>query len=137
MVMEYELNENSSMEHITFTGLNGNEFTGNAKSALDLLKIENPAVTFAARVKAGEYDDTPEDEYVRTVNAVDFMSSLWCYPDERESDFKQGELNVLMLLANALETVSRQQAIINRQGTWCKEKNHEKEMMDTWRKAKR
>ena len=137
MVMEYELNENSSMEHITFTGLNGNEFTGNAKSALDLLKIENPAVTFAARVKAGEYDDTPEDEYVRTVNAVDFMSSLWCYPDERESDFKQGELNVLMLLANALETVSRQQAIINRQGTWCKEKNHEKEMMDTGRKAKR
>lgn len=53
MVMEYELNENGCMEHITFTGLNGNEFTGNAKSALDLLKIENPVVTFAARVKIG------------------------------------------------------------------------------------
>ena len=137
MIMEYELNENSCMEHITFTGLNGNEFTGNVKTALDLLKIESPAVTFAARVKAGEYDDTPEDEYVRAVNAVDFMSSLWSYPDERESDFKQGELNVLMLLANALETVSRQQAIINRQGAEHKGRDYEKEIMEAWEKAKR
>ena len=137
MVMEYELNENGCMEHITFIGLNGNEFTGNVKSALELLKIESPAVTFANSVRAGEYDDTPEDEYVRTVNAVDFMASLWCYPDERESDFKHGELNVLMLLANALETVSRQQAIINRLDTERKVRDYEKEMMDAWEKAKR
>lgn len=137
MVIEYELNENGCMEHINFTGLNGNEFTGNIKSALELLKIESPAVTFAAHVKAGEYDDTPNDEYDRIVNAVDFMASLWCYPDERESDFKQGELNVLMLLANALETVSRQQAIINGMDAGHKGRDYEKEMMDAWGKAKR
>ncbi len=137
MVMDWKFNEDGSLEHITFQGLNGNEFTGNAKSALELLKIESPAIAFANRVKAGEYDSMLDDEYDRIYKAVGFLSSLWHYPDAKEGDLKQCEMNVLMLLANALETVSRQQAIINGQTTWCEEKDYEEEIIDVWKRAKR
>lgn len=137
MVMDWKFNDDGSMEQITFKGLNGNEFTGNVKNALELLKIENPAAAFANRVKTGEYDNMPNDEYDNIYKAVDFMASLWRYPDAQEGDLKQCEMNVLMLLANALETVSRQQAIINRMDAESKMRNYEKEMMDAWEKAKR
>ena len=44
---------------------------------------------------------------------MEFLDSLWRYPDAK---FARPEMNVLMLLANAIETVRRQQTIISRQG---------------------
>lgn len=137
MEMDWKFNDDGSMECISFHGLSGIELVGNLKSSLELLRIANPAVAFANRVKTGEYDSMPNDEYDNIYKAVDFMASLWRYPDAREGDLKQCEMNVLMLLANALETVSRQQAIINRMEAERKVRNYEKEMMDAWEKAKR
>lgn len=115
MIMDWSLNEDGSLEHITFQGLSGSEFTGNVKSALELLKIENPARAFKDRVKSGEYDNMPDEEYNKILNAVEFVSFLWRYPDAREGESRQGEMNVLMLLANAIESASRQHAAISRQ----------------------
>lgn len=115
MVMEFGYNGDGSLKNITFQGLNGSEFTGNLKSALNLLKIENPACAFKDRVKAGEYDNMPDEEYNKILNAVDFVSSLWRYPDDPEES-RQGEMNVLMLLANAIEAASKQYAAINSEG---------------------
>ena len=119
MVMEFGYREDGSLKNITFSGLNGNEFAGNIKSALDLLKIENPARAFMERVKAGEFDTMPEDEYQQALSAVEFVASLWRYPDAKEGEPKQGEMNVLMLLVNAIEAASRQHAIIDSYGIGC------------------
>ena len=62
-------------------GLNGCETVRDMKNALELLKIENPKRTFQERVRAGEFDDTSEDEYRQIVDAVEFIATLWRYPD--------------------------------------------------------
>lgn len=113
MEMDWKFNEDGNLEHITFRGLSGSEFTGNLKSALDLLKIKNPASTFADRVKTGEFDNTLDHEYVQLVDNVQYVSSLWNYPDVGESELILCEMNALMLLANAIEEISRQQVIIS------------------------
>ena len=77
MVMEFGYNGDGSLKNITFSGLSGREFTGNVKNALELLKIENPARVFMDRVKAGEFDTMPEDEYQQVLSAVEFVASLW------------------------------------------------------------
>lgn len=38
MIMDWSFNEDGSLERITFQGLSGSEFTGNVKSALELMK---------------------------------------------------------------------------------------------------
>lgn len=43
MEMDWKFNDDGSMERITFHGLNGNEFVGNLKSSLELLRIASPA----------------------------------------------------------------------------------------------
>ena len=120
MVMEFGYRKDGSLKNITFQGLNGSEFTGNAKSALELLKIENPVRVFMERVKAGEFDTMPEDEYQQVLSAVEFVASLWRYPDAKDGEPNQGEMNVLMLLANAIEAASRQHAVISSEGTECR-----------------
>ncbi len=119
MTMEFGYSEEGSLKNITFQGLNGSEFTGNIKSALDLLKIENPVRVFKDRVKAGEFDCMMDDGYNRILSEVEFVSSLWRYPDAGEGEPRQGELNVLMLLANTIEAASRLHAIISSEGTAC------------------
>ncbi len=114
MEMDWKFNQDGSLEHITFQGLNGSEFVGNLKSALDLLKIKNPTSTFADRVKTGEFDNMLDDEYCMIYRAIDSVSSLWYYPDVQEEDeLAQCEMNVLMLLANAIEVISKQDVTIS------------------------
>lgn len=84
------------------------------KNTLELLKIDNPKRTFRDRVKAGEFDDTPEDEYRQIVDAVEFIATLWRYPDAQVGELAQSEMNVLMLLANAIEMCSKQNATLIR-----------------------
>ncbi len=106
-----------SLEHITFEGLNGCETVRDMKNALELLKIENPKRTFQDRVRAGEFDDTPDDEYMQIVSAVEFAATLWRYPDAQAGELAQPAMNVLMLLANAIEVCSKQNATIIRHNT--------------------
>lgn len=117
MKMDFKYDGHGSLDHITFQGLNGCETARDLKNALELLKIENPKSTFMDRVKSGEFDDTPDDEYEQIVSAVDFAASLWRYPDAREGEPAQSEMNVLMLLANAIEVASKQNATLIRRNT--------------------
>lgn len=114
MKMDFNYDNYGSLEHITFEGLNGCESVRDMKNALELLKIENPKRTFQARVRAGEFDTTPEDEYLQIVDAVDFVATLWRYPDAKVGELAQPEMNVLMLLANAIELASKQNATLIR-----------------------
>lgn len=131
MEMDWKFNEDGSLEHITFQGLSGSEFTGNLKSALDLLKIKNPTSTFADRVKTGEFDNMLDEEYVQLVDNVQYVSSLWHYSDAQEGELAQCEMNALMLLANTIEEISRQNAIINRLRAMLESNGHEKEIKET------
>lgn len=114
MKMDFQYDNYGSLEHITFEGLNGCETVRDMKNALELLKVENPKRTFQERVRAGEFDDTPEDEYLQIVDAVEFVATLWRYPDAKVAEIAQPEMNVLMLLANAIEMCSKQNATIIR-----------------------
>ena len=79
-----------------------------------ILKIDNPKRTFMDRMKAGEFDNTSEDEFSRIVDAVDFAATLWRYPNARAGELAKSEMNVLMLLANAIKVASKQNATIIR-----------------------
>lgn len=116
MKMDFQY-DYGSLEHIAFEGLNGCETVRDLKNALELLKVENPKRTFQERVRAGEYDDTPEDEYKQIVDAVEFIATLWRYPDAQVAELAQPEMNVLMLLANAIEMCSKQNATLIRHKT--------------------
>ena len=87
------------------------------KNAMELLKVDNPKRTFRDRVKVGEFDNTPEDEYQQIVNAVEFVATLWRYPDAQVGELAQPEMNVLMLLANAIQVASKQNATLIRHNT--------------------
>ena len=116
MTMDFKFDECGSLEHITFRGLNGCETVRDLKNALELLKIENPLRSFQDRVRAGKFDNTPDDEYEQITDTMKFVSSLWRYPDVPEGESAQSEMNVLMLLANAAEAASKLNAAISRQG---------------------
>lgn len=115
MTMDFQYDEYGRLEHITFQGLNGCEPVRDLKNALELLKIENPLRSFQDRVRAGEFDNTPDDEYEQIASTMRFVSSLWRYPDAQEGEPTQNEMNVLMLLANAVEAASKLNATISRQ----------------------
>ncbi|RKI36479.1 hypothetical protein D7V86_24655 [bacterium D16-51] len=107
MTMDFKYDNYGSLEHITFRGLNGCEPVRDLKNALELLKIDNPKRTFQDRVKAGEFDNTSDDEYKQIVDAVDFAASLWRYPGAQVGTLAQSEMNALMLLANAIGVASK------------------------------
>ncbi len=113
MKMDFQY-DYGSLKHIAFEGLNGCETVRDMKNALELLKIDNPKRTFQDRVRAGEFDATPEDEYLQIVDAVEFLATLWRYPDAQAGELAQPEMNVLMLLANAIEMCSKQNATLIR-----------------------
>lgn len=114
MTMDFKYDNYGSLEHIVFRGLNGCEPARDMKNALELLKIDNPKRTFQDRVKAGEFDNTSDDEFSQIVDAVDFAASLWRYPGAKVGELAQPEMNALMLLANAIEVASKQNATIIR-----------------------
>lgn len=96
MKMNYRFTEDFCMEDISFEGLSGQEFAGSLKEALGILKIENPVAGLREDLKKGRYKD---EELEPVLEAVKRISSLWQKP----------EMNVLMLLAAALEQICRLQ----------------------------
>lgn len=137
MEMDWKFNADGSLERITFQGLTGGEFTGNLKSALGLLKIKNPSSTFVDRIKTGEFDNVSNDEYERLLDEMHFISTLWHYPDAPEDELAQYELNVLMLLANAIAEVSRLHAIIRNQDSEREEMDEGELMIESWVQTKK
>ncbi len=107
MELVYEFDQNGAMTDAHFEGLDGCEQVSSVKEALSLMKIRNPAVSFSEGAKAGVYNDVPDEEYQPMFQAVKCVSSLWRYKDAPEGSPNQLEMNALMLLANAVELVSR------------------------------
>ncbi|RKJ45695.1 hypothetical protein D7X98_07390 [bacterium 1XD8-76] len=104
MKMNYRFTEDFCMEDVSFEGLSGQEFAGSLKEALGILKIENPVAGLREDIKKGRYKD---EELESVLEVVKRISSLWHNPKKQSSSKEEGEMNVLMLLAAALELISR------------------------------
>ena len=103
MKMNYRFTEDFCMEDVSFEGLSGQEFAGSLKEALGILKIENPVAGLREDIKKGRYKD---EELESVLEVVKRISSLWHNPKKQSSSKEEGEMNVLMLLAAALELIS-------------------------------
>lgn len=107
MDLVFDFDGQQSIVNARFDGLDGSESVTSVKDALALLKIRNPAINFAEAVRSGAYDKVSDAEYHRMLETIEFIQKLWRYTDEPEDAPTKYEMNPLMLLANALEALSR------------------------------
>ena len=113
MELKYDVNSGGIIVNAHFDGLTGCERVSSLKQALELLQVENPAVIFTQDAKNGVYDHISDKEYYRMLSAVEAISLLWRYEGDQPKDKStQPSLNVLMLLANAVELISRMYLLI-------------------------
>ena len=113
MELKYDVTDDGKIVHARFNGLDGCEHVTSVKQALELLQVENPAVIFTQDAKNGVYDHISDKEYYRMLSAVEAISLLWRYEGDQPKDKStQPSLNVLMLLANAVELISRMYLLI-------------------------
>lgn len=113
MELKYELDGDGNIVNARFEGLTGCESVTSIKQALGLLQVENPAVTFTKAAKSGLYDRTPDREYYRMLSAVEAISLLWRYEGDQPKDKStQSRMNVMTLLANAIEMISKMYLLI-------------------------
>lgn len=74
--------------------------------------IENPAKTFAAKIKSGEYDDLPDEDVVAEAEIANELSEMWG---------NNSEINVMMLVTKLInkyvipEALNEQSERIRRQ----------------------
>ena len=108
--VEYEFAPDKSVTDVSFSGLNGRERVTSTKEALNVMMVTNPVVDFSQKAKDGEYDDVSDDEYYQMLDTIKRVGSLWRHPDTGEDSTPLSEMNVLTLLANAIELISRQNA---------------------------
>lgn len=113
MELKYDVNSDGIIVNAQFDGLTGCERVSSLKQALELLQVKNPAVIFTQDAKNGVYDHISDKEYYRMLSAVEAISLLWRYEGDQPKDKStQPSLNVLMLLANAVELISRMYLLI-------------------------
>ncbi len=106
MDLVFDFDGRQGIVNVRFDGLDGSESVTSVKDALALLKIRNPAINFAEAARSGTYDKVSDAEYHRMLETIEFLQKLWRYKDEPEDAPTKYEMNPLMLLANALETLS-------------------------------
>ncbi len=114
MEVTYRFSDDFSMEDVVFEGLSGLEYVTSTKDALNVMKLRNPAVDFSRNAKEGVYDELSDDEYQQALDTIKCISDLWRYPGESGEETAQYEMNVLSLLANAIELISRQDVELRR-----------------------
>ena len=114
MEVTYRFSDDFSMEDVVFEGLSGLEYVTSTKDALNVMKLRNPAVDFSRNAKEGVYDELSDDEYQQALDTIKCISDLWRYPGESGEDSAKYDMNVLSLLANAIELISRQDVELRR-----------------------
>jgi hypothetical protein len=114
MNMVFSFGDCSSLEGVRFDGLTGREYVISTKDALNVMRVRNPAIAFSQDTDAGAYDEVPDEDYEQMHHMVDAIKELWRYPGELGESGVQDEMNILMLLANAIELVSRQDVELRR-----------------------
>ena len=107
MELLFDFDEHQGLTNIRFSGLDGSKPITSVKEALSLLKIRNLASTFRDALECMMYDNMTDEEYGQMLDTIKFLQELWRYPDEPGEAQKKYEMNVLMLLANAIEALSR------------------------------
>lgn len=107
MDLIFDFDRRQGITNVRFDGLDGSEDVTSVKEALGLLKIRNPAIAFAEAVSNGTYDDMTDTEYTRMLETVKYISALWRYPGEPEETPLIYEMNPLMVLVSAIETLSQ------------------------------
>ena len=107
MELHFDFDDRQGVTSVRFEGLSGTEGVTSVAQALDLMKVLNPATSFAEDVYALKYNDVTGAEYARMLDTVKLLNSIWRYPGEPEEAPPQYQMNVLMLLANAIELVCK------------------------------
>lgn len=108
MELKYEVGADGSIINTQFEGLDGRERVTSVKQALGVLQIENPAIVFTRNAKAGLYDCISDAEYNRMLAIVEHIALLWRNNgDIPEGKSTQPHLNVMVLLANAIEMIGQ------------------------------
>lgn len=107
MRMTYCFGDDFCLSDVAFDGLTGREHVTSTKEALNAMKVKNPALDFSSDVKSGLYDSVPDEEYEGMLETIKRVNDLWRYPGDPEDKIRS-EMNVLTLLANAIELISRQ-----------------------------
>lgn len=93
------------LTNVQFEGFDGWESARTVKDAVDLMLVDNPAKTFAQKMKGGAYENAPEACVAREAQVVNILSELWKYPNDKNTNAPT--LNVMMLLANALTLIAQ------------------------------
>lgn len=99
MEMKYTVNPDFTISDIEFTGLTGNEHVFSVKESLIYLTVTNPGIAFAEGVKNGTTNELDDEKYAELLSTIRCVTDLFRYGDEDKS---LRELNVLMLLRNAI-----------------------------------
>lgn len=111
MQLKYKFGTDGLMTDAWFAGLNrsGSERVTSVSEAITRLRVENPAVTFSRAAKAGLYNKVSDEEYDSMLRSINCISVLWRYKGDKPADkTTRKEVNVLTLLANAIELLTRQ-----------------------------
>lgn len=51
------------------------------RNALEKLKVENPCLVFARKMRAGDFDDIPDNVITNIAYISDNLGDCWVYPD--------------------------------------------------------
>ena len=111
MQLKYKFGTDGLMTDAWFAGLNGSgsERVTSVSEAITRLRVENPAVTFTRAAKAGLYNKVSDEEYDSMLRSINCISVLWRYKgDKPVGETTRKKVNVLTLLANAIELLTRQ-----------------------------
>lgn len=101
--LRFDFDDCQRFTNIRFMGLDGAERV-TVKQALGLMEVRNPVATFRDNINCLAYEHVTPEEFQGMLNTVKLIDSMWRYKDE------PGEaptMNALMLLANAIELVSK------------------------------
>jgi hypothetical protein len=78
------------------------------------MKIKNLAIAFTQNANAGLYDSLLDEEYDQALKAIECVTSLWHYKEDTDENPAKYEMNILMPLANAIEALSCQDALLRK-----------------------
>lgn len=110
MEMTYTICQDYTIRDLEFAGLTGNERVFSVKEALTYLTITNPSMAFAEAVKEGVFNELTDNEYENLLSTTRCIAGLFRYDDTEETML--AEMNVLMLLRNAITQLVKQDVTI-------------------------
>ena len=126
MKMKFKFNADGLITDTWFDGLNGSDRVTSVSEAMTKLRVKNPAVVFTEEAKAGAFDELSDEVYNAILRSVECIALLWRYKgDTPANKSTRIETNVLTLLANAMELLTRQNIQLEKLGV--KSNRHDKD----------